>query len=229
VDFCFAGVYNSINDIIFLRMVILKVKKLYPLLLIILVLTFCGCITIQTQEPLNSAVKSSKPSDATLLLNISNNVLNALKNKDMDTFIGYVDPDKGVRFTPYAYVEVDKNIVLNIDELKDAFNSTKLYIWGVTDGKGDNINLTFSDYYAKYIYDVDFINAPLIGNNVSIGTGNSIDNAKDVYKDAKIIEYHFQGFDPQYEGMDWRSLRLVFEEKDSNWYIVGVIHDQWTI
>jgi (p)ppGpp synthase/HD superfamily hydrolase len=29
--------------------------------------------------------------------------------------------------------------------------------------------------------------------------------------------------------MDWRSLRLVFEKKDDIWYIVGIIHDQWTI
>jgi UDP-N-acetyl-2-amino-2-deoxyglucuronate dehydrogenase len=31
------------------------------------------------------------------------------------------------------------------------------------------------------------------------------------------------------EGMDWRSLRLVFEKKNDIWYLVGIIHDQWTI
>jgi (p)ppGpp synthase/HD superfamily hydrolase len=44
-----------------------------------------------------------------------------------------------------------------------------------------------------------------------------------------MVEYHFSGFDPKYEGMDWRSLRLVFEEKDNIWHLVGIIHDQWTI
>jgi len=29
--------------------------------------------------------------------------------------------------------------------------------------------------------------------------------------------------------MDWRSLKLVFKEKDGNWYLVGVVHDEWTI
>jgi (p)ppGpp synthase/HD superfamily hydrolase len=29
--------------------------------------------------------------------------------------------------------------------------------------------------------------------------------------------------------MDWRSLRLVFEKKNDIWYLVGIIHDQWTI
>jgi hypothetical protein len=29
--------------------------------------------------------------------------------------------------------------------------------------------------------------------------------------------------------MDWQSLRLVFEETAGNWYLVGIVHDQWTI
>jgi hypothetical protein len=29
--------------------------------------------------------------------------------------------------------------------------------------------------------------------------------------------------------MDWRSLRLVFEEQGGSWYLVGIVHDQWTI
>jgi hypothetical protein len=29
--------------------------------------------------------------------------------------------------------------------------------------------------------------------------------------------------------MDWESLRLVFQEEGGVWYLVGVIHDEWTI
>ena len=43
------------------------------------------------------------------------------------------------------------------------------------------------------------------------------------------MEYHFPGIDPKFEGMDWRSLRLVFEQKNCTWYLVGIIHAQWTI
>ena len=32
-----------------------------------------------------------------------------------------------------------------------------------------------------------------------------------------------------FDGMDWKSLRLVFQEKDNIWYLVGIIHDGWTI
>ena len=62
-----------------------------------------------------------------------------------------------------------------------------------------------------------------------MGQGNTLINSSEIYKDAIIIEYHFSGFDPQYEGMDWRSLRLAFEKVNDIWYLVGIIHDQWTI
>jgi hypothetical protein len=71
--------------------------------------------------------------------------------------------------------------------------------------------------------------AEQIGYNTVLGHGNSLNNSFEIYKDSIIVEYYFSGLDPQYEGMDWRSLRLVFEEKDDIWYIVGIIHDQWTI
>jgi hypothetical protein len=29
--------------------------------------------------------------------------------------------------------------------------------------------------------------------------------------------------------MDWRSLRLFLEQKDGTWYLVGIVHGQWTI
>jgi hypothetical protein len=61
-----------------------------------------------------------------------------------------------------------------------------------------------------------------------LGGGNSIDNSSEFYPEAKIVEYYFSGFDPQYGGMDWRSLRLVFSELNDTWYLVGVIHDEWT-
>ncbi len=105
----------------------------------------------------------------------------------------------------------------------------KVYTWGIYDGSGLLINLTPAEYYNKFIYDVDFVNAPEISYNRIIGKGSTINNAFEVYPNTIIVEYHFSGFDPKYEGMDWRSLRLVFEEKDTVWYLIGIIHDQWTI
>jgi len=156
-------------------------------------------------------------------------VLTAIKNYDMEKLAGAIHPDKGVRFSPYAYVDVDNNLVFSAAEVKNLATDSKKYLWGYYDGSGEPITITFSDYYKKFIYDVDFVNAEQVGYNKTLSFGNSLNNGFEVYKNSIIVEYYFSGFDPQYEGMDWRSLRLVFEKKNDIWYIVGIIHDQWTI
>jgi hypothetical protein len=42
--------------------------------------------------------------------------------------------------------------------------------------------------------------------------GNMINNIEDAYSEAVSVEYHFPGFDPKYEGMDWESLKLVLSK-----------------
>jgi len=156
-------------------------------------------------------------------------VLSALKSKDMVKLSKMIHPDKGIRFSPYSYVDINKDIVFNSAEIKTAFTDRKVYTWGSYDGSGDPISLTFSDYYKKFIYDVDFLNAKETGYNKILGQGTTTNNSIDVYPGSNIVEYYFPGFDPKYQGIDWKSLRLVFEKKGSTWYLVGIIHAQWTI
>jgi hypothetical protein len=156
-------------------------------------------------------------------------VLTAIKNYDLEKLADAIHPDKGVRFSPYGFVDVDNDLVFTADEVKNLASDSKIYLWGHYDGSGDPIELNFQDYYKKFIYDVDFINAEKTGYNQVLGHGNALNNSFEVYKNSIIVEYHFSGIDPKYEGMDWRSLRLAFEKKNDVWYLVGVIHDQWTI
>jgi hypothetical protein len=88
---------------------------------------------------------------------------------------------------------------------------------------------TFADYYGEFVYDVDFENSHIIGNNTVIKSGNTINNILEAYPAGAFVEFHYKGFEPQYEGMDWKSLRLVFEQNGGVWYLVGITHDQWTI
>lgn len=155
--------------------------------------------------------------------------VHALKNKDMTKLAALAHPEKGIRFTPYPYVSVENNLVFTPDKIKNLLTDTTKYNWGFFDGSGEVMELTFEEYYNRFIFDKDFTTAPEVGYNRTIGEGNSLNNSFEVYPDSIIVEYHFPGFDPEYSGMDWRSLRLVFEQKDYSWYIVGIIHGQWTI
>jgi hypothetical protein len=156
-------------------------------------------------------------------------VVDALQRKDAAKLASLAHPVKGVRFSAYPFVRTDSDQVLTAADLAIAFSDPKVRLWGITDGKGDDIRLTYAKYQAQYVYDVDFAKAPDVAYNRAIGTGNSTDNSATAYPDAVMVEFHYPGFDPQLSGMDWRSLRLFFEQKDGTWYLVGVVHGAWTI
>jgi hypothetical protein len=162
-----------------------------------------------------------------IVLDRASDVIQTLKSQDMVALSSYVHPSNGVRFSPYAYVKESDQVFL-ADQVVGALADSTIYTWGAYDGSGAPIDLSFADYYFKFVYDVDFSNAPQMALNARLSVGNSIDNSPEFYPGAMIVEYYFPGFDPQYGGMDWRSLRLVFTEYDKTWYLAGIIHDQWT-
>lgn len=155
----------------------------------------------------------------------TNQTIAALKTRDFDTLQTLIHPEKGVRLSPYATVDTKKDIVLKPFEL-DNFESK---LWGNYDGSGNPIILTLNEYFDEFVYSADFMNASEIKKNEIIGSGNSLNNLQKVYGNADFIEYHFSGFDPEVFGMDWKSLRLVFEEYEGRLKLIGIIHDQWTI
>jgi len=156
-------------------------------------------------------------------------VLNVLKDRNFEKLAGFAYPEKGVRFSPYGHVDVQNDLVFTSLKVKDLAKDSTVYKWGVYDGSGQPIELSFNDYYNRFIYDKDFANARVVSFNQIIGRGNIINNIFDVYPGCITVEYHFPGFDPKYEGMDWRSLILIFEKKNDIWYLVGIIHNEWTI
>jgi Bacterial SH3 domain len=159
----------------------------------------------------------------------------AIRDHDMQALARLVHPVKGVTFSPYAYVHPlqgapgEADMVFSPAQLTGLWTDPTVYHWGTYDGSGEPIDLTFREYYGEFVYDVDFAQPQVVGLGETVGQGNSINNIPTVYPNGVTVEYHFEGFDPQYAGMDWRSLRLVLEELDGTWYVVGIVHDKWTI
>jgi len=147
----------------------------------------------------------------------------------MEKLAQMVHPEKGVLFSPYSHIELEKHKVFTKDQLKNLMESEEVYIWGEYDGSGDPIKLTFAQYFDKFVYDHDFANAEKVAYNEIQQSGNTVVNISDVYPEGKFMDYYFPGFTPEYDGMDWASLRLVFEEYDGQWYLVCIAHGQWTI
>lgn len=171
-----------------------------------------------------------EPESAEMIIEeISNELIYAISVKDFETVSEFTHPVEGIRFTPYTYVSLDNDIVFSKGEIENFSNDQDVYIWGIYDGIGDEISLTPNQYYDRFIYTRDFKNAEEIGYNEVLGMGNMIENQFEIYNNAIIVEYYFSGFNPDYEGMDWESLRLVFQQYQNDWRLVGIIHNQWTI
>ncbi len=170
---------------------------------------------------------SNLPSSSQAVLDRAALVVAALKDRDLGALAAYTHPQQGLRFSPYSSVkETDQAFPAN--KVSGLFNDTTVYNWGAYSGSGEPIELTFADYYAKFVYDVDFASAPQVSLNHRLGGSTSLDNSAQFYPGAMIVEYHFPGLDSTLDGMDWRSLRLVFVPENNTWYLVGIIHDQWT-
>ena len=167
--------------------------------------------------------------DNALLLEAANQVLVALKYDDFTTLSTLVHPEKGVTFTPYSTVQPDIDLCFTPGQIAKADSDTTAYVWGVTDGSGLPIESTIVDYIDQYVYNADFTQAPQIGIDTIITSGNAMENVLAVFPQGRFVEYHFSGIDPELQGYDWCSLKLVFEIYDNQWVLVGLIHSQWTI
>jgi hypothetical protein len=156
-------------------------------------------------------------------------LIQAISEKDTEIIGEFTHPVKGVRFTPYTYVSLEQDRVFSKEKVENFFKDQNIYLWGYYDGIGDEISLTPSEYYEDFIYSQDFKNAEKVGYNEVLSSGNMMENQFEVYENPIIVEYYFSGFDEKYAGIDWKSLRLVFEQYQNDWKLVGIIHNQWTI
>lgn len=190
------------------------------------------CIATVSYDFAFSAEKDNRisPDQAKKIIYLrSKESIEAIKMKDMNKLATIAHPTKGIRFSPYSLIIPKEDIVLKTSELKSLFANKKKYVWGSYDGSGEPIELTFKEYFERFIYNKDFISAKEISYNKILGHGNTLNNVFEIYPNSIVVEYHFSGFDSKLGEMDWKSLRLIFEKLEEQWYLVGIAHDEWTI
>lgn len=178
----------------------------------------------------NSDSTSVKLQRDSQLLSLTNKVLTAIKTKNYDSLLEYIHPDAGLRLSPYAFVDTASDIMFTAAAFKKetaAIKQRKI-TWGEFDGTGDPIVMTIDTYFNEFVYDVDFLAPEKRKVNELIGSGNTQSNLAEIYKEHDFTESYFSGFDNKLEGMDWRSLRLIFKQKNGKYYLTGIIHDEWT-
>ena len=154
------------------------------------------------------------------VLELSSQVVAALKAKDMNKLSTFVHPAKGVRFSPFGYIG-DDDLVFKSAALKSLLKSKKVYRWGTYDESEEPIRMTFAKYYRQFVYDYDFAKPDKINYNLKQNNGIMINNIGEFYPKGVEVEYFFEGTDERMYG----SLRLVYERQGSKWFLVGIVRD----
>ena len=152
-----------------------------------------------------------------------------LQQQNWSALAAYVHPERGVTFTPYSTVDPDSDRSFTADQVRSLAQDQNVYTWGFEDGRGEAIQMTFAQYFARYVCDRDYTRAPELGVDRVMTSGNALENLTEIYDGCRFVDFSFPTSDPVNDGLDWSSLKLVFQPGDERWYLVGIVHGEWTI
>jgi hypothetical protein len=196
------------------------------------ILAFAGVLLLALTAGCNaerSATADDAAGPSSDLASAARQVVAAFEARDGEQLARLVHPAQGVRFSPYAYVDVAQDRVFLPAQMARFWQDQQIYRWGVADGSGEPIDLTPAQYAKRYIVDRDFAHPTSLGIDADRAWGNTLNNAAAAYPEGRRVELYVEpAADQGDSSFDWAALRLVFQQLNGVWYLVGVIHDEWT-
>ncbi len=204
----------------------MKVLKLAVLLVFAFVLS--ASISCSHIDDSGSVANSDDQSNSGVLL-AAKQVIAAFNSQDGRKLAVLVHPKKGVRFSPAAYVDVASDVVFSKAQIQTFWSDEKVYTWGYADGTGDPINMMASQYCREYIMNRDFLNPSSVNVNSDRATGNTGNNSASIYPNGIRVEYYIEpAIRDGVSELNWAALRLMFEKSGDIWFLIAVIHDEWS-
>lgn len=151
----------------------------------------------------------------------------ALQKNDTATLARLMHP-KGLRFAPYANFS-KRDLILSRLTVAAMRHSSRVYSWGISDGSGDPIRLSWNAFRRRYLtpQGKDFLMGEVHLDALKTRS-NLKNNLHAAYADAAFVYFRVPGT-PKYSGMNWRGLWLAWRPIGKNWYLCAVAGDQWVI
>lgn len=177
---------------------------------------------------LNRYLESALTRDS--VMQYAKEALVALYERDIALFSTYVHPTKGLSLCDQTWTP---------EQIKEQLEKKENVFCGYAEGSGAAINGTLEDHLLKFSR-LNYLEAPRFAFSKLIGphTGQIQYSFSSKPEKRPFMMYHFpytstytdeQGNEVENE-MSWQSLALVFDKADDGeWYIVGIISDQWSI
>jgi hypothetical protein len=159
----------------------------------------------------------------------STEILKYIKTRNYKKLASHIHHKKGILFSPYAHIDTIHSKVFSSNQFIQIAKENKSINWGSSWDEDEKPELmTIDQYFKRFVYDVDFLNAELKSINKYHSQGTDLNNINEIYPDCNVVEFFFSGFEKKYGGMDFRALRLVFKMENNKPYIVAIVHDEWT-
>ena len=174
----------------------------------------------------DTAADTAQEGDRFSLVHCALNTLGCIEQKDYSALASFIHPERGVTFTPAATVDPSTNLTFTAEELVQAADSDKTYVWGTSSSTSTPINLTVADYFASYVWDRDYAASLRISVDTPQVSGNALDNTLESYSNCHYVEFYNTASDGPSE---WSTLRLVFQWENGQWYLVGIVHSAWNL
>lgn len=190
-----------------------------------LLLFGCNKEEKQTVSSTNDTGKiSSEEETKEELLTLSKEIFTLLEESDYKKLSEKVDAEHGVTFAFYGdfgnlvgyggeYVNLSKK------EIREA-NDTK-YVWGY-DESDKQFELALDEYVQQMLlqrWEREKVEYTTITFNESADTyGGVINTTHQYYPDAKYVEYYSPGENEH----SFQLLRFIYQEKDGEWYLIGI-------
>ena len=208
-------------------------KTILIALMIWLIITGCWVpINIQTctnVQDTQTCVSANDVTDIKKINTAADDALAALKNKDGKKLSTMISKD-WVRFSPYTYVDINQDIVISATDIKDIITNNTEYKRWLEAGSWDPIEMTFSEYRSKYIYNGNFDTEWIkYLNSKWSRNGNMVNTIFASYGNDIILEYYIPGKSKLYDNMDRKSLTLIFSKENWDLKLKWVVHGERTI
>ncbi len=159
------------------------------------------------------------------LAKLAGSVADCLAREDYAALSEYIHPVYGLVFSPYATVNLGSSQCFTPQRVAVTDKDKNVYVWGVKYGSNEPIQLTAKQFFTEVLYDRDYANAPVMGFNTVLRSGNALENVLDAFPGSQFVDLCFPAAGG---GNDWRILRMVFEDCEGEMKLSALIHSEYT-